>query len=352
MKYTFFTPGPSQLFKTVPYYIKTAVTENILSISHRSDTFKEIFKTATNNLRMLLSIPDDYYVVFVSSGTEAMERVIENTVEKRCFHFFNGSFGQRWYEIAVELGKAPKKCEMKFGEEFPLHVSIPKTNELICFTQNETSNGSAVDLEYIYNIAKDNSQALIAVDIVSSAPYVDIDYTKLDCVFFSVQKLFGLPAGLGVIILSPKALEKAKLLQRKKINIGTYHSFPVLVEYALKNQTPETPNVMGIYLLGKILGDFLKIGITKIRQETKEKASLLYRFFDNTQEYTPFISKANRSQTVVTLNVGTGKKILTKLKAKGFILGNGYGPLKEHQIRITNFPSTSKEDIEKLLANF
>ena len=51
---------------------------------------------------------------------------------------------------------------------------------------------------------------LLAVDAVSSLPYPDFDYTKLDSVFFSVQKGFGLPSGLGVWMANDKCLAKAE----------------------------------------------------------------------------------------------------------------------------------------------
>lgn len=353
MKYTYFTPGPSQLYPTVVFHLKTALRENILSISHRGE-FLGIFQDATEGLRKLLNVPNDYHIVFVASGTEAMERVIENTVEKKSFHFFTGSFGKRWYEIAHELQKTPQKYEKAFGGGFRTIPLVPKDTELICFTQNETSDGTTIDPTFIYKVAQLYPQALIALDIVSAVPYVDLDYTKLDCVFFSVQKLFGLPAGLGVIIMSPKALEKAKYLQKKGVNIGTYHNFPTLVACALKNQTPDTPNVLDIYLLGKVIADMNRVGIQKIRKETNEKAAYLYNFFDNNPKYKPFIfNQQDRSQTVITITTGENTKKITKLlKNKGIVVGNGYGPLKEKQIRIANFPAVTKDDIVKLLSYF
>lgn len=350
MRQIFFTPGPSQIYSTVGDHIKTALKENIFSISHRSERFQAIFRKAKDGLRTLLAIPKDYHIVFVASGTEAMERIIENTVEKKSLHFVNGSFAKRWYEIAVELGKTPEKYEVPFGEGFHTSPVVPKDVELICFNHNETSSGVAIDPKFIYNVAKNNHNALIAVDTVSSVPYVDLDYKKLDCTFFSVQKLFGLPAGLGCIILSPRAIEKAKFLQTYGISIGSYHSFPTLVEWAEKNQTLETPNVFGILLLGKVIMDMQKIGIKMIRKDTAEKARLMYSFLEQHQKYKIFVSKEYRSTTVIVAEVGDAKSVLARLKKKGMIVGGGYGPYKEKQIRIANFPAVNKKDIERLLS--
>lgn len=353
MKQVFFTPGPSQLYPTIAHHIADALREDIGSLSHRSEKFQDIFKEAVEGVRKLLAIPEEYSIVFVASGTEAMERIVENTVEKKSFHFVHGSFSERWYETAIELQKDAQMVEVDFGKGFEDIPEIPKDTELICFTQNETSSGVAINPEFIYNVKNKNPHALIAVDIVSSAPFVDLDYTKLDCVFFSVQKLFGLPAGLGVMILSPKALEKAQFLQKKGISIGTYHNFPTLVEWAKKNQTLETPNVLYLYLLGKVAADMNKKGIQHIRKDIEKNAKRVYDFFDNQPLYQPFVtSKKDRSQTVIVITLGDKTdEIKKKLQEQGLIVGGGYGPRKKEQIRIANFPSVEGE-IERLLNAF
>lgn len=351
MKPIFLTPGPSQLYSTIACDIQNALKENILSISHRSEKFQTIFQDVTEGLKKLLRIPQEYYIVFLASGTEAMERIVENTVEKSSFHFIAGSFGKRWYETAKELGKNPQKHEVTFGKGFQKIPKISKHTELICFTQNETSSGVAVDPHLIYKVGKENPQALLAVDTVSSAPYIDLDYTKVDCVFFSVQKLFGLPAGLGVLILSPKALKKAESLQQKRIVIGTYHNFPTLVEWAIKHQTPETPNVLGLYLLRKVIADMNEKGIEIMRERQEEKASLLYNFFDKHPLYKPFVAnKKDRSQTVIVVNTGERTEyIKKKLRENGFVVGSGYGAFKNTQIRIANFPTVTIKEMKEFL---
>ena len=95
--------------------------------------------------------------------------------------------------------------------------------------------------------------ALVVVDAVSSLPYPSFDFNKIDSVFFSVQKGFGLPAGLGVWIVNEKCLAKADKISKAGGSIGTYHSLPTLLANERKNQTPETPNVLSIYLLNKVV---------------------------------------------------------------------------------------------------
>lgn len=348
MKYTFFTPGPSQMYPTVDKHMEYFISEQLGSISHRSKQFEDIYTYTVEGLRELLAIPDDYEIVFVSSGTEAMERIMENTVKKKSFHFVNGSFSKRWYEIAKELGIHAQKEEVEFGKGFVKIPEISHDTELVCITQNETSSGVWTRPDFIYNLQKENDYALIAVDIVSSVPIVNLDYTKLDCVFFSVQKNFGLPAGLGILILSPRAIKKAEYLQKKK-TVGSYHTFTSLVSYGKKNQTPDTPNVLDIYLLGKVVEDFLIIGIEKMRKDIMRRAEYIYNFLENHKQHKPFVDKSFRSPTVIVVDVNNVGKIKEKLKEKRIIVGGGYGPLKEKQIRIANFPAVNKHNVKELL---
>ena len=162
------------------------------------------------------------------------------------------------------------------GTDSIASLLIPADTELIAVTHNETSTGVSLPLDFIYDLKVKNPNALLTVDAVSSLPYPDFDYTKLDSVFFSVQKGFGLPSGLGVWMANDKCLAKAESLLSKGISIGSYHTLPGLQSFAIKNQTPETPNVLSIYVLSKVIRDMIRRGISNIRKETEYKAALLY----------------------------------------------------------------------------
>ncbi len=348
----FFTPGPSQIFPSVATHLKNALKKNIFSISHRSKKFHEIFSQTSYSLRKLLNVPNNYSIFFLSSGTESMERVLENCVRKYSFHFVNGAFSERFFKTACQLKKKAIKKEVDWGEGFDFKsVAIPRNTEMICFTQNETSTGVALRVEDIYQVKKTYPQKLIAVDTVSSSPYANIDYSKIDCGFFSVQKGFGLPAGLAVMVVSPRALAKASRLDKGNFSLGSYHSFLELQKYAEKNETPETPNVLAIYLLGKVAHDMMKVGIDKIRKDTEAKAKLLYDFLANNKKFKPFVTDVSvRSQTVIVADIaGVSEKVIKLLGKQGVIVGAGYGKYKESQIRIANFPSISKRETKRLI---
>jgi phosphoserine aminotransferase len=300
-------------------------------------------------LRELLKLPTDYHVLFTASATEVWERSIQNLVEARCYHFVNGAFSKRYCEIARQLQKNAVSIEASPGSGFQNPTSVD--TELICLTHNETSTGVSMPMDFIRNVREANKNALIIVDAVSSLPYPSLDYNSIDSAFFSVQKAFGLPAGLGVWLVNERCLAKAEQLSQKGINTGSYHALNSLYEHSKKFQTPETPNVLGIYLLSKVIDDFCRRGITVLRRETEYKTAILYQCLNEHKFCKPLVADAMwQSKTVIVADTGTyTAEIGRHLNSQGLSPGDGYGAKKSSQLRFANFPAHSKEQYELLV---
>ena len=229
-------------------------------------------------------------------------------------------------------------------------IEIPKNTELICVTQNETSTGIAIPMEDIYTLKERYPNKLVAIDVVSSSPYAQIDFSKIDATFLSVQKGFGLPAGLAVLIVNDAVMQKAHHIKEKTGSKGGHHGIVTLHSDSLRKQTTETPNILNIYLLGKVAEDMSNKGIATIRKETEEKADLLYDFFDNHPRYHPIAPLYYRSKTVIVIDTkGETPKILKELEQHNIILGPGYGNNKDIEMRIANFPAHSVEQVKQLI---
>ncbi|OGX25392.1 MAG: hypothetical protein A3D10_04235 [Omnitrophica WOR_2 bacterium RIFCSPHIGHO2_02_FULL_48_11] len=352
MKNVFFTVGPTQTHPKLGEYLNEGLEKGIYSISHRGKEFGGLFAHTVSSLKTLLKIPPDFHVFFIGSATEAMELVVENCVEDKSFHFVNGAFSKRFFQIARELGKHPEECGVPAGEGFDFQkTSIPKGTELVCFTQNETSTGVKIEMSGIRALKLKHPDTLFAVDIVSATPYAPVDYGVADCVFFSVQKGFGMPSGLGILIVNDRCIQKSQVLHGNGINIGSFHNFPALLKSAGKNQTPETPNTLAIYILGRICDFYLEKGLKQIQKETDEKAALLYAFLDNNPRYPAFVKNETwRSKTVIVAETPEGSAgVIKKLAGQGYIVGAGYGEFKDKHIRIGNFPMHEIEDVRKML---
>lgn len=352
MNKIFFTPGPSALYFTVEQHIKEALKQNIPSISHRGKQYVQIHQQTVETLKQLLNLPEGYSIGFTSSATEIWERMSENLIDKTSYHFVNGSFSEKFHSTAQALGKNAILNETAPGTNHDiLSADIPEEVELIGLVQNETSTGAMLPVSDIEAIRKKYPSKLIAVDSVSSLPVTKFDFSQLDTLYFSVQKCFGLPAGLGVWIYNERCLDKARKLQESGSYHDTYNSLLNIDKFAQKHQTSCTPNVLNIYLLGKVAQDMLTKGIDQIRNEAIYKSTLIYDLCEKHEKLTPFVSeKKFRSQTVGVAEVSGGAAALMEgLSAKGMQVGSGYGPFKGQQIRIASFPTHSKEQVEMLV---
>lgn len=344
MKKIYFTPGPSQVHPKLETFMKDVLSDDIMSISHRSQAYMEIAKNTHTGLRKLLFIPKSHHIFFMSSSLESMERIIANCVNTQSFHFINGSFAEAFFNASEAQGKTANVLRFLPGERIDMDsVGIPEKTELICITQNETSNGSCIPMKDIYALKKRYPKIPIALDIVSSVPYPSIDFKKIDIAFFSVQKGFGLPSGLGILIVNDVLVQKSKQMG--------YHDFPSLAQKELLFQTPETPNVLAIYLLGRVVENMLSQGIAPMRHSIESKARLIEEVVLAHPDLGSFFIKDKevRSQTVLAIEVGNKVDvIIEKLRLKGFVVGRGYGIYKKTQIRIANFPQHSLNDFQSL----
>jgi phosphoserine aminotransferase len=340
-----FYPGPSRVYDEIPAYVKDAANAGILSMNHRSDACMELIKKTLALLRKKLSIPANYTIVFAGSATECWE-IIAQSFNQKSIHFYNGAFGKKWYEYTKKI--KPSVQSVSFLPEHALEPqAFPYTDstDLLCFTQNETSNGTQVSVKILEQFRKRVPEALIAVDATSSLAGIYLNIKAADIWFASVQKCFGLPAGLSLIICSPKAIQRMREVNR----YDHYNSLAFMVDMMNRHQTPYTPNVLGIYLLMRVLQKVKPIKeIEKITQQRFDRWSA---FFNEHTFLKFFITNRNmRSKTVIAL---TGEpayldSLKKKAKKKGFLLGEGYGDLKTSTLRIANFPAIKQNEITAL----
>ncbi len=322
------------------------------SINHRSDTFRTLYRHTDEQLRMLMDIPSTHAIFFASSATEIWEKIILNCVEQSSFHLTNGSFSNKFYDFAKSLKKSPAQFAVEEGMGFHMDdILIPEETELICTTQNETSTGVQMPVDDLKLLKTKYPNKLLCTDLVSVAPYSTIDYTMMDCAFFSVQKAFGMPPGLGVWIVHEDCLAKAEKLKSKGLNIGAHNTLESYFKNYKTFETPSTPNVIAIYILGKIAEDMNAKGLMTIRKETDIKADMIYDFAEHHAAFTPLVKHVpHRSKTVAVLNTAQpSADIITKVKQHNMVVGSGYGKNKASQIRIANFPATSIQEMEQLL---
>jgi phosphoserine aminotransferase len=356
-----FTVGPAKLYRGVENNIIENLKNGYASLSHRSREFSNISKEGMLYFRKFFNIPDNYKVYYTYSATEGLELSIRGLANKKSIHYINGTFGWVWANIARKNGKKTIIKEEIFGNRAPLNFSKSEINDcdIACVTANETSSGIEYSAEEISKFSKKlPKKTLLAVDVTSSMGGISYDFSSADIWAFSVQKAFGLPAGLGILLVSPRAYEKSEEHLKNNQEGGNHHSFTSLEKKMLdKFQTPTTPNVLGIFSFKFINKKFIEdfFSIKNVDKKTEEKAKLLYDFFDNHPKFKSFIlDKNKRSKTIIIIestieNIRDKKKYL---ESKGVLLGSGYGLYKSTQFRIANFPVHTIEDMEYLISCF
>lgn len=340
-----FYPGPSRVHDAVPKYVSDAFKKGILSMNHRSPEFVEVSEKTISLLKQKLNIPRNYTIFYASSATECWEIVAQSIIKEKSTHFYSGAFGEKWFEYTRRLKPAAEgirfDAETRLGDK-AIRLS---SGDVICVTHNETSNGTQVHDSIIKKIKKNNPGHLVAVDATSSMGGVAIDFKSADIWLASVQKCFGLPAGLGLLACSPAAIERAITLGEK----DHYNSLTFMNEMMEKWQTPFTPNVLGIYLLMRVLEKMPSIEKTDV--QLKKRYTDWVNFLKKRQTIHHLIDNADvHSITVLPLK-GTPESVLNikqQAKKKGILLGEGYGELKSSTFRIANFPAIKTTEIAAL----
>ena len=340
-----FYPGPSKVEEHIPNYVKQAYREGILEMNHRSPEFMEMTKHTVWLLKKKLRIPHNYTVLFASSATECWEIIAQSLISKKSTHIFNGAFGKKWYDNTAALFAFAEAYPFDANEVLQPDKLLFHESDVICLTQNETSNGTALSNKFLKQISINNPNALVAIDATSSMGGIYLDFKAADCWFASVQKCFGLPAGLALMILSQRAVDQAKLVAE----CNHYNSLNKMVERMQYYQTTHTPNVVGIYLLMKVLEQ--REDIMEIEQSLVKRFIDWYEFFEQSEELKPLISNQKvRSLSVITIKATEKliKRVKRESKQAGFLLGDGYGDYKAISLRIANFPAINEDEIKLL----
>lgn len=351
--YLTFNVGPSMVSEEVKKDVCEAANNNLLSLSHRHKDFLAIFQDARKNLTEFLSLPAGFTIYFVSSATECMEIVGRNLVDKKSQHFVFGSFSKRFANTLKKIGKEVivKEVESGCGFDYSCEEITDKEVELAALTYTETPTGVSLIEEELEVFRNKYPDILIAVDIVSAAGAHKINFNLADAWFFSVQKGFGLPAGLGVLIVNEKAKAKALRMAEEGKDVGPVHSIASLEQYGVKDQTYETPNVLGLYLLAKQAERFKNKGQEQIEAETREKAEYLYAWAKEKGMEVHAKEEKYKALTVLCVKLPAGvtaEDFHKKLNAQGIISGKGYKEMKETHFRLANFPTLTLEDFKRL----
>ncbi len=199
-----FSSGPTVKF---PGWSLDKLKTESLGRSHRSAVGKARLKYAIDLTRELLGVPDDYLVgIMPASDTGALECAMWTMLGARPATVAAWeSFGNVWIQDAVKQLKLPdlQVLDADYGH-IPDLTQIPQGNDVV-FTWNGTTSGARIpDTDWL----EPGREGITINDATSAVFAQEMDWAKLDATTFSWQKVMGSEAQHGMLILSPKAVER------------------------------------------------------------------------------------------------------------------------------------------------
>jgi phosphoserine aminotransferase len=190
-----------------PGWSLQALTDAVLGRSHRSKIGKAKLKRAIDLTREILEVPADYRIGIVpASDTGAVEMALWSLLGARPVTMLAWeSFGEGWVtDIAKQLKLKDARILKSGYGELPDLSKVDFTTDVV-FTWNGTTSG--VRVPNAYWIAADR-QGLTICDATSACFAQVLDFSKLDVITFSWQKVLGGEGAHGMLILSPRAVER------------------------------------------------------------------------------------------------------------------------------------------------
>jgi phosphoserine aminotransferase len=190
-----------------PGWSLSVLTDAVLGRSHRSKIGKAKLKRAIELTREVLEVPPDYRIGIVpASDTGAVEMALWSMLGARPVTMLAWeSFGEGWVSDVRKELKLPNVTMLRaaYGE-LPDLAKVDPASDVV-FTWNGTTSGVRVpNADWI----ADDRAGLTICDATSACFAQELDWPKLDVVTFSWQKALGGEAAHGMLILSPRAVER------------------------------------------------------------------------------------------------------------------------------------------------
>jgi phosphoserine aminotransferase len=320
------------------------VGASILEISHRSSTFENIIQQAETNMRQLLSIPDDYSILFLQGGGRLMFSMIPMNLmgggRRLSNYLITGSWSKYAAQEAVKFGEARVVWDGKATnyDRLPANAELkpdPKAAYLY-YASNETIQGVQFANE------PEAGDVPLVCDASSDFLSRPVDMRKYGVYYACAQKNAG-PAGLTVVAI------RKDLLERSSEMLPGYLNFQIHAEARSLWNTAPTFAIYILMLVTKWLITDIG-GMVKMEVQNRAKAKLLYDVVDASSGfYAGHAQPAFRSMMNVSFRLPSDE--MTNKFVKG-AEANGMTDLKGHRsvggIRASIYNAMPIEGVEKL----
>ena len=343
-----FSAGPAVLPEEV---LKEAAEEmldykgtgmSVMEMSHRSKAYEEIIKTAEQDLRDLMNIPDNYKVLFLQGGASQQFAMIPMNLMKNgvADYIITGQWAKKAYQEAQMYGKAnaiASSADATFSyipDCSDLPISEDADYVYIC--ENNTIYGTKFK-----TLPNTKGKTLVA-DVSSCFLSEPVDVSKYGVIYGGVQKNIG-PAGVVIVII-----------REDLITEDTLPGTPTMLKYKIHADNASlynTPPAYGIYICGKVFKWLKKMGgLAAMQKKNEEKAKILYDFLDSSKMFKGTVRPEDRSLMNVPFITGNEEldaRFVKEAKAAGF--ENLKGHRSVGGMRASIYNAMPKEGVEKLV---
>lgn len=349
-----FSAGPAILPEEV---LKSAAEEmmnyrgsgmSVMEMSHRSKVYNEIIETAEADLRRLMSIPDNYKVLFLQGGAWTQFSMVPMNLMKHgvADYVITGSWAKKAYDEAKTYGDARAIASSK-DRDFtyipdPDHLKISEDADYVHICENNTIYGTT------YQKLPDTKGKVLVSDMSSMILSKPVDVRRYGLIYAGAQKNVG-PAGTTIVII-----------REDLITDDVYPGTPTMLKYkthADKNSLFNTPPTYGIYLCGKVFRWLLGMGgLEAIEKRNKEKAALLYDYLDQSELFYGTVERHDRSLMNVTFKTDDDElngRFVKEAEAKGLVNLKGHRSVGGMRASIYNaMPVEGVEALVRFMHHF
>jgi len=296
-----FGPGPAMLPEAIMLQAQAEFMDwqgtgkSVMEIGHRTDDFRAIAEHAEQSLRDILSVPDDYHVLFLAGGATQQFSVIPMNLlqgKTSADYLLTGI----WSARAMQFAKRYVATSVVCSAESSNFTMIPEVNDweldteaaYVYYADNETIGGLGFDF------IPDVGNVPLVSDMTSSILSKKIDVSRFGMVFASAQKNIG-PAGMTLVIIHDAVLGE------------TLKFTPDLFDYKLQAQEKSklnTPPTFNWYMAG-LMFNWVKQqgGVEAMEKCNQRKSSLLYDFIDASPLYQNNIKFSYRSKMNIVFSL-------------------------------------------------
>jgi len=288
---------------------------SVMELSHRSAAFDSVHNQAIALLRELLSIPNNYEVLFLQGGASLQFSMIPmNLLQpgKKAAYAVTGVWAEKAFIEAELVGDAYLAASTAEGN----HKRIPSLDELkydasdayLHITTSNTIYGTQWK-----EFPRTGNVPLIA-DMSSDILSQPIDVSQFGLIYAGAQKNLG-PSGVTIVIIRKDLIENAN------------KSLPTMLRYSTfseSNSLYNTPPTFGIYMLGEVL-QWAKEqgGVDVLAKRNAEKTALIYHAIDEGEGfYLGHAERDSRSLMNITFRLKTKEledKFIKVAEQEGFI---------------------------------